>query len=417
MLPDNPILRALIFNHQKLATTWSQSQTDKNTSPNVPWRDISARMLDAVKDTFVKIRMGENLQGPFTNISKYLFQLLGPVTERLGKVINKGVVAGMAALPERRLIALMLGVARAQNPHLELIEVSSDLSPKQAARTLARAVNAISGGGASNLYKSAEDLIVETRAAASIPARGMFLVDSSELSQMGRGYSNAQKLAAVDPQTFESLLTRTASELARPEIKAGVIVGIFAAATVIGYYGDYVRGGKTELLGLNFGAAVTAFLGITVEVTGRSMQKMPWMESAIGRVLAALRIARDFNSGWLIETGKWLGVAGGVGMGIVSIIQGVMEIKYNFGISVLMIGMGVATGYVAFAIVDASLMAAGVYFVIGVLIAAALWVISEFQSNVVQKWMAQSKLGKLSMEDKFPSLLDQRTVLIKIANG
>ncbi|WP_175933950.1 hypothetical protein, partial [Burkholderia ubonensis] len=204
---------------------------------------------------------------------------------------------------------------------------------------------------------------------------------------------------------------------ARPEIKAGVIVGIFAAATVIGYYGDYVRGGKTELLGLNFGAAVTAFLGITVEVTGRSMQKMPWMESAIGRVLAALRIARDFNSGWLIETGKWLGVAGGVGMGIVSIIQGVMEIKYNFGISVLMIGMGVATGYVAFAIVDASLMAAGVYFVIGVLIAAALWVISEFQSNVVQKWMAQSKLGKLSMEDKFPSLLDQRTVLIKIANG
>ncbi|WP_175934026.1 hypothetical protein, partial [Burkholderia ubonensis] len=74
MLPDNPILRALIFNHQKLATTWSQSQTDKNTSPNVPWRDISARMLDAVKDTFVKIRMGENLQGPFTNISKYLFQ-------------------------------------------------------------------------------------------------------------------------------------------------------------------------------------------------------------------------------------------------------------------------------------------------------------------------------------------------------
>ncbi|WP_143136735.1 hypothetical protein [Burkholderia ubonensis] len=62
-------------------------------------------------------------------------------------------------------------------------------------------------------------------------------------------------------------------------------------------------------------------------------------------------------------------------------------------------------------------MAAGVYFVIGVLIAAALWVVSEFQSNVVQQWMAQSKLGKLSMEDKFPSLLDQRTALIKIANG
>ncbi|OJA51627.1 hypothetical protein BGV69_31645 [Burkholderia ubonensis] len=218
---------------------------------------------------------------------------------------------------------------------------------------MARAVNAISGGGASNLYKSAEDLIVETRAATSIPARGMFLVDSSELSRMGRGYSNAQKLAAVDPQTFESLLTRTASELARPEIKAGVIVGIFAAATVIGYYGDYVRGGKTGLLGLNFGAAVTAFLGITVEVTGRSMQKMPWLESAVSRVFAALRIARDFNSGWLIETGKWLGVAGGVGMGIVSIIQGVIEMKYNFGISVLMIGMGVATGYVAFAIIDA----------------------------------------------------------------
>ncbi|NTZ05823.1 hypothetical protein FCJ60_08620 [Burkholderia metallica] len=414
MLPDNPILRALIFNHQKLATTWSQSQTDKNTSSNVPWRDISSRILDAIKDTFVKMHLRENIQGPFTNISKYMFQLLGPVTERLGNVINKGVTAGMAALPERRLIALMLGVARAQNPNFQLIEVSSDLSPKQAARTLARAVNAISGGGASNLYKSAEDLIVETRAAASIPARGMFLVDSSELSRMGRGYGNAQKLATVDPQTFESLLTRTASELARPEIKAGVIVGIFAAATVIGYYGDYVRGGKTGLLGLNFGAAATAFLGITVEVTGRSMQKMPWLESSIGRVLAALRIARDFNSGWLIKTGKWLGVADGVGMGVVVVIQGVSEMKYNLGIGGLMIGLGAVTGYVALAAAYASLMTVGVYFVIGVLIAASLWVVSKFQSNAIQQWMAQSKLGVLSENERFGSLLDQQASLAKL---
>nr|WP_155122995.1 T6SS effector BTH_I2691 family protein [Burkholderia ubonensis] len=416
MLPDNPILRALIFNHQKLATTWSQSQTDKNTSPNVPWRDISARILDAVKDTFVKIRMGENLQGPFTNISKYLFQLLGPVTERLGKVINKGVVAGMAALPERRLIALMLGVARAQNPHLELIEVSSDLSPKQAARTLARAVNAISGGGASNLYKSAEDLIVETRAAASIPARGMFLVDSSELSQMGRGYSNAQKLAAVDPQTFESLLTRTASELARPEIKAGVIVGIFAAATVIGYYGDYVRGGKTELLGLNFGAAVTAFLGITVEVTGRSMQKMPWLESAISRLFAYLPFMRKFSSGWLIGVGKWLGVAGGVGMGAVIMKQGFDEFKYNNSIGILMGVLGFASCAAAVMVLSSSLLMVGVGFVLGVLIAAALYVVSIFQSNEIKKWMAQSRLGKFPASEQFHSLYDQKTALAKIVN-
>ncbi|WP_321847543.1 T6SS effector BTH_I2691 family protein [Burkholderia diffusa] len=416
MLPDNPILRALIFNHQKLATTWSQSQTDKNTSPNVPWRDISARILDAVKDTFVTMRMGENLQGPFTNISKYLFQLLGPVTERLGKVINKGVVAGMAALPERRLIALMLGVARAQNPHLELIEVSSDLSPKQAARTLARAVNAISGGGASNLYKSAEDLIVETRAAASIPARGMFLVDSSELSRMGRGYSNAQKLAAVDPQTFESLLTRTASELARPEIKAGVIVGIFAAATVIGYYGDYVRGGKTGLLGLNFGAAVTAFLGITVEVTGRSMQKMPWLESSIGRLFAYLPFMRKFSSGWLIGVGKWLGVAGGVGMGAVIMKQGFDEFKYNNSIGILMGVLGFASCAAAVMVLSSSLLMVGVGFVLGVLIAAALYVVSIFQSNEIQKWMAQSRLGKFPASEQFHSLYDQKTALAKIVN-
>ncbi|WP_232455360.1 hypothetical protein, partial [Burkholderia ubonensis] len=258
---------------------------------------------------------------------------------------------------------------------------------------------------------------VETRAATSIPARGMFLVDSSELSRMGRGYSNAQKLAAVDPQTFESLLTRTASELARPEIKAGVIVGIFAAATVIGYYGDYVRGGKTGLLGLNFGAAVTAFLGITVEVTGRSMQKMPWLESAVSRVLASLRIARNFTAGWLIGAGKWLGVAGGVGMGVVTIAQGSGEFKYNLIIGSIMIVLGASMVYVAFASVIPALMPTGVCFVVGVLIAIGLYVVSKFQSNVVQQWMAQSKLGKLSVEDKFHSLLDQRAALTKIANG
>ncbi|KVV56853.1 hypothetical protein WK92_10600 [Burkholderia ubonensis] len=346
-----------------------------------------------------------------------MFQLLGPVTERLGKVINKGVVAGMAALPERRLIALMLGVARAQNPHLELIEVSSDLSPKQAARTLARAVNAISGGGASNLYKSAEDLIVETRAATSIPARGMFLVDSSELSRMSRGYSNAQKLATVDPQTFESLLTRTASELARPEIKAGVVVGIFAAATVIGYYGDYVRGGKTGLLGLNFGAAVTAFLGITVEVTGRSMQKMPWLESAVSRLFAYLPFMRKFSSGWLIGAGKWLGVAGGVGMGLVTLGQGFDEVKYNLMIGILTIAVGVFAMVAALMVASSSLMISGVGFILGVFIAAGLYVVSKFQSNLIQKWMGQSKLGRLSGNEKFNSLFEQKIALEKLANG
>ncbi|WP_157375989.1 hypothetical protein, partial [Burkholderia ubonensis] len=172
---------------------------------------------------------------------------------------------------------------------------------------------------------------------------------------------------------------------------------------------------KTELLGLNFGAAVTAFLGITVEVTGRSMQKMPWLESAVSRVLAALRITRDFNSGWLIKTGKWLGVAGGVGMGVVVVIQGVNEMKYNLGIGGLMIGLGGVTGYVALAAAYASLMAIGVYFVIGILIAASLWVVSKFQSNAIQQWMAQSKLGKLSENERFGSLLDQQASLAKLA--
>ncbi|WP_198382035.1 hypothetical protein, partial [Burkholderia ubonensis] len=157
------------------------------------------------------------------------------------------------------------------------------------------------------------------------------------------------------------------------------------------------------------------FLGITVEVTGRSMQKMPWLESAVSRLFAYLPFMRKFSFGWLIGAGKWLGVAGGVGMGVVTIIQGFVEKKYNFFVGILMVGLGGAVTYVALAAVYASLMTAGVYFLIGMLIAASLWAVSKFQSNAIQQWMAQSKLGRLAEGERFGSLLDQQAAFAKLA--
>ncbi|KVA19348.1 hypothetical protein WI42_04595 [Burkholderia ubonensis] len=68
-------------------------------------------------------------------------------------------------------------------------------------------------------------------------------------------------------------------------------------------------------------------------------------------------------------------------------------------------------------VASSSLMISGVGFILGIFIAAGLYVVSKFQSNLIQRWMAQSRLGKLPENEKFNSLLEQKIALETLVNG
>ncbi|KUZ76868.1 hypothetical protein WI36_10690 [Burkholderia ubonensis] len=86
-------------------------------------------------------------------------------------------------------------------------------------------------------------------------------------------------------------------------------------------------------------------------------------------------------------------------------------------IGILTIAVGVFAIAAALMVASSSLMMSGVGFILGILIAAGLYVVSKFQSNLIQKWMGQSKLGRLSENEKFNSLFEQKIALEKLMDG
>jgi hypothetical protein len=411
---SNVVLRALIFNQQRLAAAWADAAVRKGGAHDMTFNEGIGKFYEAVKDTFVVSSLGRDIKGPFANLSKYLYQLAGPITERLGTALNDVAEIGLAKLPERRLMTLMLGVLQAEHPNLELVDVRGVQSPRQAAKALARAIAARSGGGAQNLYGSVEALISEVQAKESALFRGLFLIDRARLKTM-QGANNAARLTTVKPETFEGLLETSNRGLFNAEVKAGVIGAILNAATLGASYRELIKSDGKGPGSLNFASGVASLIGGSMETTGRVIEKMPWAESPISLGMRNLGLVQEFNAKWLVGTGQWVGIIGGVLAGALQMWEGWEERTYNPTLGFAMMALGFVEGVAAFLVLAAW---PGVGLVIGLFVMAAIWAVGHFKTDDIQKWLAKSKFGLLENgRDKFHSLMEQQTALSNLAAG
>ncbi|CAB3751499.1 T6SS effector BTH_I2691 family protein [Paraburkholderia solisilvae] len=407
------VLRALIFNQQQLAVKWTDAAVEKAGS-HVEWWEVGGKFYEAVKDTFAASSLGRDIEGPLRNISKCLYQLAGPITQLLGEAVNQVADIGLARLPERRLMTLMMAVLHAEHPNLELVDLRGMQTPRQGAKALARAIAAMSGGGAQNLYKSAETLLREPEGASGVAFRGLFLIDRDKLKAM-KGANNAARLMTVKPETFEALLEDSTRALVNPEVKAGIVSAILNAVSVGASYKELIKADDKGVKSMNFVAGVTSLVGGSVETAGHAIEKMPWVESAVSLALRKIGVAQEFSAKWLIGTGRWLGVAGGVLAGLLQMWDGRDEYEYNPTLGVTMIVLGFLEGTAAILVITPW---TGVGLVIGLLIVAAVWVVGHFKTDDIQKWLAKSKFGFLEdKREQFQSLLEQQSALSKLAKG
>jgi hypothetical protein len=416
--PRQIVLRALIFNQDTLATRWAEAAVAKGTEHEVSYLEIGAKIYEALKDTFIKSSMGANLDGPLLGICKMLYQLGGPLTSWLGDALNKAVHIGLLALPERKMLGLMKAVLHAEHPNLELMDLRSMRSPRQAAKALAQAVAMVSGGSAQNLYGSAEDMVKETMHSETSASRGLFLLDTQKLKNMASA-NNTTRLSAVQAEEFDALFLESTRSLVNPEVKAGIIGALLGALTLRESYGALAKAdaeAATEAR-WNFGSGVVSLVGTSFELAGNVLEKTPWAEVNIARQMGPLKVSMAFRAKWLTTGGKVLGVVGGVIAGALEIYDGIQEWKLNAGLGFTMILLGAAEVIIAvIAAAATSTLFIGIGLALGLLIAAAIWITSRFKSDDLQKWLDGTIFGK-HKASQFPNLLTQQNALAKIAGA
>ncbi|QAU24425.1 hypothetical protein EO087_10840 [Dyella sp. M7H15-1] len=414
--PGQVILRALIFNQQKLAMALAQAAIERGNDVDRSWREVGEKFYNAVKNTFIDISLGKDIHGPLSNLSKLLYQLAGPVTSRLGEALNDVANMAVSKLPERRVMILMMGVLHAENPELELLDVRSMRSPRQAAKALARAINEVTGGGEQNLYKSAETLIRDETHSSQHAARGLFLIDKRALASL-QGADNATRLATVRAETYEALQAQSIRTIFNAEVKACMIGTLFAAASVIASYRDLVKSEDKTIKSMRFGTSVTAFLGVSMETSGHLLEKAPWAESIIQKLITKIGINAEINAAKLVKLGKLLGVAGGVLAGVVEMWEGGAAWKYDktYGLGMILLGIGGATA--AALVVFEAFALTGIGLALGLLVIAGTYCIQTYKPNEIQKWMARSRFGKLNKDQRYADVLTQQNTLLKLAQG
>ncbi|QAU24423.1 hypothetical protein EO087_10830 [Dyella sp. M7H15-1] len=322
----------------------------------------------------------------------------------------------VSKLPERRVMILMMGVLHAENPELELLDVRSMRSPRQAAKALARAINEVTGGGEQNLYKSAETLIRDETHSSQHAARGLFLIDKRALASL-QGADNATRLATVRAETYEALQAQSIRTIFNAEVNACMIGTLFAAASVIASYRDLVKSEDKTIKSMRFGTSVTAFLGVSMETSGHLLEKAPWAESIIQKLIAHLGGGAEFSAAKLVKLGKLLGVAGGVLAGVVEMWEGGMEWKYDKGYGSGMIALGGGAIIATFMVLSGSTAVIGIGLALGLLVAAGTYCIQTYKPNDVEKWMARSRFGKLDKDQRYADVLTQQNALLKLAQG
>ena len=415
---DHVVVRALVFGQDTLAEKWEQVAA-KQAEGDMPWLDIGSKVYDALKDTFVKGSAGK-LEGAASNLSKYLYQLGGPIISRLGDLVDGGLVWAAAKLPEKRMLGLMQAVLTVQHPGMVIGGFQFEGSRMQMAHALATSLAEMSGGRAS-LLQSGARRVVDEADRDLVSGRALLVMQENDLDALKKlsGNTGASKragivAAAVSVENFELEYASCVRRVGNAEVKGGVIGALFAALGARTAFKDLA---KAEATGTdvraklwNVRGGMSSLAGGMADVGGSISKSFAW-GAAKPPLLGEIEAMGTWTKA-LTGVAKLLGAAGGVIAGVLEVADGIEEWKINTGLAVTMVVLGV------FEIVAAALMlfldASGVGLILGLLIAAAIWLVSLFKEDDLQKWLEQCKFGH---HPGFPNLASQTKALEALAQG
>jgi len=424
--PTNPgevVLRALVFNQDRLARQWNEEAAEKGTERETPWLEMGENIYGGLKDILGKEHASE-LQGALAGLSKYIYEMSAPIMERLNTVVAGGTAALVqAALPEQRLLGLMQSVLTAEHPDKVLVDLRGAQTRKQAARALAGFLAELTGENEQRWRSGARAALDEMANGKTqgYPYQGLFVVDKKQVAQL-KGTKSARRtagvLTATDDTEFETLLRGNARYVVGREVTASGLGLILTGFVLTNSYGELMKAEDAEhtIKAFNFGSGATAAVGEVGQIGGKILSKTAWGASA-SKVAERLSMGRYGNLAELAEgTGKLLGVIGGVVAGLVQMYEGVkatIEGDVAFGIGTFVLGF--ATGAIAVAVFLGSITA-GVGLIIVLILVVVGYIISLFKHDKLQHWLDNCYFGKHELgSEKYSNLTSQQIAFIAMA--
>jgi len=412
-------LRALVFNQRQLAQQWNQAASSNGGTLQTPgWLDTGSAVYAGLKDILAKEHI-HDLNGTFTGLSKYIYQLSAPVMNLLNKAVAGGSrLLVQAALPEQRLLGLMQAQIQAKNPGAQLREVTGRMTRKQAAKSLARYLAELSGDNEMRWRASARAAVKAMTEGKQYAFHALFIVDEEQLKNL-QSLSNNQRAAniqnAVQAAEFDTLMHSNAIRIASREVTASGIGLILAGFTLVNSYHELAKAKMG--VRFNFGAAVLAALGALGETSGAVMKQTAWGATKLDRPISSFIGTFETRASLFSGAGKLLGGIGGMIAGVVQAIGGMESVAHGdtvFGAGSIL--LGVSWTIFSAVLLMTSWITLGVGLVIALILVAIGFIISLFKHDKLQHWLDSCYFGKHELGgDKFTNLDQQMIALAALA--
>lgn len=143
---ENIWVRAFILDQDTASAQLEQAVAEPSEG-QVPWAKI-AQHINLAFTSVVAEGISNNAQfkGVLGTLSRYVYQVAGPVLSRLGEPLDDALTWGAMKLPEKRLMTILSWISQTESSEQQLVFVSSDSNSAQRARIVSKIVAEVSNG-------------------------------------------------------------------------------------------------------------------------------------------------------------------------------------------------------------------------------------------------------------------------------
>jgi hypothetical protein len=425
---ESILSRAMVWNLDGAIKQWKAIASKQADSPD--WLGFSGALYSGLKEALEKGANNE-LEGAFSGLAKYIYQLSGPLARMVGGAMDLMAQGSALLLPHKMQLGLMSAVARAGSPNMQLIDLSMYTTPKQATRALANQLaykaGLSSGQGMRSPARSAMTPGIEvdrTTGGKQFKFNMVMLVDTNRIAQWqsfdigARSMRNARAgevAAAVSSQEFDSLLRQSIGRLNSLEFKTGVVATIFAGASLGKLYEDYKKStvNDSAIKGSNFATGVAALAGNAIELSGTAAKSIPWGSQKLAQPLGRLMLNAASRAEVVIAGGKWLGAIGGFVSGVLMVSDGLEDGALNKKYGIAMAGLGLTSILLSGLIIFGVAIPFAILMLI--LVAIVSVVVGFFKPDEMEKWLDKSVHWGQNKSGEFSSLDEQSNALKAMA--
>ncbi|RZT36756.1 T6SS effector BTH_I2691 family protein [Cupriavidus agavae] len=419
---DAWLVRSFVMNQEPLTLAWKQNAIDSAAQSAASWAVAAEKFHEQLRNYLTSGRTAGADDSYFGKLDSLLYQVAGPMVQRLSAEIDKGLAA---SLPTRMRMSLLVSVAKARNPDLMVVDLRSEMTRQQRIRMVSALLASI-GGGNENRYRSGVRAVLDLAAESQgvrRPIHAVLLIDKAMAEELLTGQKgSALKVGisqVVTHSQFDAAVQAGIGKVFDLEVKAGVVQMILSAVTLRLAYGEMSQASADEKNHkvANFAGGVVALVGLMSAVVGKALEQTAWGASPLSRPFSFLGVDFRSRSGWFVGIGRLLGALGGAIGGALVVREGAEWFSGNHRV---IGGTLIVAGVVSVAIsILAIASAAGgpIGITVGLVICVVMIVVAWLTPNKIQAWLEQSLYFGKGPRKFFDGPFSQMSALNELSIG